>query len=226
MSHPSKENKSTLVIPIVAEKEGCPPDGGTPAANKHLSPEEEWRLNKAAVARFSRNGHWKEALELLTSLSKKQKTHEIYKALAQRVWVALKSDAPVTDVVLALYHLLNTLGPRHEIAGPVVALAHLMAKHRTPEHPDRALAQAQAQQMFALVLDSIGVVGEEAFGKWVAHNRLDDPNHYIPIVLNCLEIMVGDDWWIDRDALQRASMSDAAAKKARNRVIPVEKTVQ
>ena len=215
MSYPDKKSKSPLVIPIMAEKEGCAPEGGGPVSSKGLSVEEEWRLNKAAVARFSRNGHWREALDLLTNLSKKQKTHEIYKALAQRVWVALKSDVAGTDVVLALFHLLNTLGPKHEIAGPVAALAHLMAKHRTPDHPDQALAQAQAQQMFSLVLDAAGIVGEEAFGKWVAHNRLDDPSHYVPIVLNCLEIMVGDDWWIDKEMLQRSAMGEAVSQKPR-----------
>ena len=211
MSHPRKEASSTLIIPAVAENEGCAPAGEEAPSDRKASAEEEWRLNKAAIARYSKSGHWKEVLDLLTLLSKKQKTHEIYKALAQRVWVALKSAAPVTEVVLALYHLLNTLGPRHEIAGPIAALAHLMAKHRTPDHPDQALAQAQSQQMFALVLEAIGVVGDENFAQWVAKNHLDDPNHYIPIVLKGLEIMVGDDWWIDREKLQRDGMTPTTA---------------
>ena len=211
MSHPRPENKLTLIIPAVEENEGCAPEGEPAPSDRKISAEEEWRLNKAAIARYSRSGHWKEALDLLTILSKKQKNYEIYKALAQRVWVALKSNAPVTEVVLALYHLLNTLGPRHEIAGPIAALAHLMAKHRTPDHPDQALAQAQSQQMFALVMEVRGVVGDENFAQWVAENHLDDPNHYIPIVLKGLEIMVGDDWWIDREKLQMDGMTPATA---------------
>lgn len=171
-------------------------------SKKKISAQEEWQLNKAAIARYGKSRQWKEALNLLTILSKKHKNREIYKALAQRIWIALKSDAPVTDVVLSLFHLLNTLGPSHDIAGPLAALAHLMAKHRTPEHPDQPLAHAQAQQMFALVLDAVGIVGDEAFAKWVTHNRLNDPNHYVPIVMNCLEVMVGDDWWFDRALLQ------------------------
>ncbi|MEO5362527.1 MAG: hypothetical protein H7838_02715 [Magnetococcus sp. DMHC-8] len=220
MSHPPKEHLTTLLIPADSEKEGCAPEGETLAGQAKLTAAEEWQLNKAAIARFGRNGHWQEALALLTAMSKKQRSHEMYKALAQRVWVALKSDAPVPEVVLALYHLLNTLGPRHEIAGPIAALAHLMAKHRTPDHPDQALAQAQSQQMFALVLDAVGIVGDDAFGKWVTHNHLDDPNHYIPIVLHGLEIMVGDDWWFDRDALQRDGTSRPGGKPS-SRVIPV-----
>ncbi|MBF0583137.1 MAG: hypothetical protein HQL80_02745 [Magnetococcales bacterium] len=227
MTHPDKENKLTLLVPVVEENEGCAPEGGDPPpSGKRLSSEEEWRLNKAAVGRFSRNGQWKEALELLTALSKKQKSHEIYKALAMRVWIALKTDAAVTDVVLALFHLLNTLGPQHEVAGPIAALAHLMAKHRTPDHPDRALAQGQSQQMFSLVMDSVGIVGDDAFKKWVAQNRLDDPEYYVPIVLNCLEVMVGDEWWIDREALQRDAMGGPSTKKTTTVIPLVNKTLQ
>ncbi len=227
MSHPPKEALSILTIPANPESEGCPPlgaEGGS--SGRRLSAEEEWRLNKTAIARLARNGQWPEVMEILTALSKKQKTHEIYKALAQRVWVALKSEIPVPDVVMALFHLLNTLGPRHEIAGPIVALAHLMAKHRTPDHPDAALAQAQSQQMFSLVLDAVGIVGDEAFGKWVELHHLDDPNHYIPIVLRSLEIMVGDDWWFDRAALEVDDGNNANKRKAFSIQTGGEKTLQ
>lgn len=191
-------------------------DGVVRPQGKKISAKQELEESKAAIKEHCQNGDWKEVLKLLTTLSVKHKTHEMYRALAQRVWVALKSDAPSADVVLSLFHLLNTLGPRHDIAGPVVALAHLMAKHRTPDHPDSALAQAQAQQMFGLVLDDVGVKGDRAFGIWVTHNKLDDPNHYVPIVMNCLEIMVGDDWWIDRALLQK----DMDAANAKNESRP------
>lgn len=202
MNHASEASNISRTLSMVPETGASPVQNDPSQAGHTISSKEEWQLNKAAVARYAKSGQWDEALKILTQLSKKQKTHEIYKALAQRIWIALKSEAPVTDVVLSLFHLLNTLGPRHDIAGAVAALAHLMAKHRTPDHPDQGLAQAQAQQMFALVLDEAGVVGDEAFGKWVIHHRLNDPNHYVPIVLNCLEIMVGDDWWFDRTLLQ------------------------
>ena len=170
-------------------------------------------MNRAAIHRYSKAGNWQEAFKLLTVLSTKHKNKEIYKALAQRVWIALKTETPVPDVVLALFHLFNTLGPRHNLAGPIAALAHLMAKHRTPEHPDRGLALGQAQQMFALVCDQAGVVGEEAFKIWVRHHQLDHPDHYIPMVMHGLELMVGEAWWIDRDGLQK-EMETARAKKS------------
>ncbi|MBF0454825.1 MAG: hypothetical protein HQL72_08450 [Magnetococcales bacterium] len=175
-------------------------------------PAEEWKLNRAAISRFAKDGNWPEVLKLLKILSTKHRNKEVYKALAMRVWVCLKSDAPVTEVVLALFHLFNTLGSKHEIAGPIAALGHLMAKNRTPDHQDRDLALGQAQQMFSLVCENQGIVGEEAFNAWVTANNLEDPNHYIPIVMNCLDIMVGEDWWFEKDQLQQ-EMEEANRKK-------------
>ncbi len=203
----SKKTLKTIPISVV----GSPPPGGPGSAASRPSPAEEWKSDKADIARLCKEGDWPEILKILTRMSTKHKNKEIYKALAQRVWVALKSDAPAVDVVLALFHLLNTLTPRHEIAGSIATLAHLMAKHRTPDHPDRDLALGQAQQMMALVCDQAKVVGQEAFKIWVTNNRLDDPDHYIPIVMAGLEMMVGDDWWIDKEALQRDMEQSRAA---------------
>ncbi|MBF0162810.1 MAG: hypothetical protein HQL88_11055 [Magnetococcales bacterium] len=177
-----------------------------------LSPAEEWQMNVQAVRRFSRMGQWSEVLKLLQLLSTKHQNNESYKALGQRVWVALKSDIPAIDVVQALGSLLYTLGPRHEMGGHIAALAYLMADLRTPEHADRELAQGQAQQLLSLVCDAQGIQGQEAFARWASLHRLDDPDHTIAVVMQGLEGMVGAEWWIDRQALQR-DMEQANAKK-------------
>ncbi|MBF0628741.1 MAG: hypothetical protein HQL91_11055 [Magnetococcales bacterium] len=168
-----------------------------------LSPAEEWNEDRVAIDRLSRQGNWPEVLTILKRLSTKHKNKEIYKALAQRIWVGLKTDAPAIEVVQSLFHLLNTLGPSHDLAPYICALAHLLAKHRTPDHEDRDLAIGQSQQMFSLVCDTYNVIGEEAFQIWVEAKGLDNPDGYIPSILKGLEMMVGDDWWIDRDGLQR-----------------------
>lgn len=168
-----------------------------------LTPAEEWNEDRIALDRLSREGNWPEVLTILRRLSTKHKNKEIYKALAQRIWVGLKTEAPAIEVVQSLFHLLNTLGPRHELAGAICALAHLIAKHRTPDHEDHDLAIGQSQQMFSLVCDTFNVIGEEAFQIWVQAKRLDDPDAYIPAILKGLEMMVGDEWWIDREGLQK-----------------------
>ncbi|MBF0381120.1 MAG: hypothetical protein HQL69_08880 [Magnetococcales bacterium] len=214
MSDSAKVPSSLDGINVVMQNSPAPlsPEGENQKNNAKKDPKEEWKLNKAAITRFAKDSNWPEALKILKMLSTKHRNKEVYKALAMRVWICLKSDAPGYEVVLSLFHLLNTLTAKHEVAGPIAALAHLMAKTRTPDHEDRDLAMGQSQQMFNMICEYHKIIGEEAFHKWVAGNKLDDPNHYIPIVMNCLDIMVGDDWWFDREQLQK-EMEEANAKK-------------
>lgn len=173
------------------------------SGEKRLTPEEEWEMNKQAIKRYAKQGQWEEVLKNLVILSTKRKNNEVFQAIGQRVWVALKSDASVTDAVLALHQLLHTFGVKHEVAPHIAALAQLVSHHRTPDDPDAPLAQGQVQQMFAIVCEEVGVVGEEAFQKWVVENRLDDPEYVATVVFRALELMINDDWWIDRGALQK-----------------------
>ncbi|MBF0369746.1 MAG: hypothetical protein HQL52_09845 [Magnetococcales bacterium] len=203
-----------LIKPIKIQAIPAFESEATSETSRKAEASKEWKEKREAVTKLSKEGNWEEVLNILKALSSKFKNVEIYKALAQRVWVGLKTQAPVTEPVIALFHLLNTLGPKHELAGPIAALAHLVAKHRTPDHPDRALAQGQAQQMFDLVCKTAGVENKPAFDKWVKLNKLDDPDHYIPLVMTGLEHMVGDDWWIDREALQKSVDEAHAAEEA------------
>ena len=218
MSDSAKVPSSLDGINVVMQGSPSPlsQEGENQKDNAKKDPKVEWNLNKAAVTRFAKDSNWPEALKTLKMLSTKHRNKEVYKALAMRVWICLKSDAPVDEVVLSLFHLLNTLSSKHEVAGPIAALAHLMAKNRTPEHEDRDLAMGQAQQMFNMICEHYKIVGEEAFHKWVAGNKLDNPNHYIPIVMNCLDIMVGDEWWFDREQLQNEMEAANATKLAAN----------
>ncbi|MBF0192129.1 MAG: hypothetical protein HQL99_13465 [Magnetococcales bacterium] len=168
-----------------------------------LTPAEEWNENRIAIDQLSRQGQWPEVLELLRRLTTKHKNNEIYKALAQRVWVGLKTQAPAIEVVQSLYHLLNTLGPTHELAPAVCALAQLLAIHRTPDHPDQELAIGHTQQMFSMVCGALNITGDEEFQNWVKAKQLDEPDLFIPEIIRMLEMMVGDDWWIDREGLQK-----------------------
>ncbi len=186
------------IIPIQA----LSPDADEETPHSTVSPAEEWNEDRKALDQFSREGNWEEVLKILKRLSTKHRNKEIYKALAQRVWVGIKYQAPAIEVVQSLFHLLNTFGAKHELASNICALAHLMAKHRTPDHEDRDLAIGQSQQMFAIVCDAWKIIGEEAFQIWVKANHLDQPDHYLPPLMKGLEIMVGDEWWIDRDKLQ------------------------
>ncbi|MDE0713573.1 MAG: hypothetical protein OXI10_01710, partial [Gammaproteobacteria bacterium] len=46
------------------------------------------------------------------------------------------------------------------------------------------------------------VRGPEAFKDWFSRLELDDPAKFLVRMRNVIDVLVQDQWWIDRDALQ------------------------
>ncbi len=166
------------------------------------TPQENWEMTINTLRQYSRARNWEEALDVLVFLSNQENNPEVFKARAQAMWLALKGEAPIAVLTSIAYKLVVSLGPQHPITGPLAAVANLMLEHRTPDHPDRPLAESHVQQMYMHACPAALNDDREGFDKWVQENQLDDPDHIIPIVMGLLEIMAGEDWWIDREAIQ------------------------
>lgn len=202
------------VIPIMPQPAGLNVVMGNDApadlpSQPTRSEEEDWELNRAALSRAASRHDWQEALNLLVYLSNKDWSPEAYKAMAQAAWLSLKIECPVTQLTMALYNILLSLGAKHPAGGAIASLANLMTQHRQLEHPDNELARFHARQMLHFVADGAHVEGVESFQQWVQDNRLDDPEYFVPVVLATLESMVEGDWWIDVHAVQDELMDDA-----------------
>ncbi|MBF0138103.1 MAG: hypothetical protein H7833_08975 [Magnetococcus sp. DMHC-1] len=196
MHGPSEPRKSPpFPIPITPVASGTTPN---PAMQ-----ESPWEEKFQLLIRFGKERNWGEVLKILTDLSTSRRFPHTSKAVAQRAWVALKSDVPAIAVVTALREVVMTIGPQHELAGPMGALAYFLARHRKGNEPEREFAVAQAQQMLHLICEFQKVPeGNQAFKDWVNANRLENPDYYLPKVIDGLEVMVLGDWWFDRQALQ------------------------
>jgi hypothetical protein len=197
------------VIPIPVIKQG------TPAKDAAASPEGVWASKRRELAQCALERDWEKVLKILAELSTSRLFPEKRKALAQRAWVALKSDAPGIEVVVALRELVMTLRPQHELAGPLGALAYLMAQRRQTDHRDHEFAVGMSQQLLHLICEGQGVGQEDdAFQKWVTDNRLEDPDYYLPKVMEGLKIMVLDDWWFDHARLQEDLLQANQARES------------
>ncbi|MGN7611486.1 hypothetical protein ACQZV8_05305 [Magnetococcales bacterium HHB-1] len=176
------------------------------------TPEENWQLTLNALKQHSRNEDWSECLEILTYLSNQESNPQVFKARAHAAWLALKTEAAIDQVTAVLYKLLISLGNDHQAAGPIASLANYMLLHRTPDHPNRPLAESHVHQMM-MHASQLGPGDQEGFERWVVQNQLDNPDYFIPIVMETLEALIGNDWWIDQQKVQK-EMEDANAEKA------------
>ncbi|MBF0176433.1 MAG: hypothetical protein HQL63_06235 [Magnetococcales bacterium] len=192
----SGTTESKKTFPISISMPSPPPGLSAP-------PETPWQEKILYLTECSEKRNWEEALKVLTDLSTSRRFPHTHKAAAQRAWMALKSNVAAIAVVTALREVVMTIGPQHELAGPMGALAYFLARHRKGDDAGREFAVAQAQQMLHLICESQKVPeGEQAFQDWVVANRLNEPDFYLSKVIDGLEVMVMGDWWFDRNALQ------------------------
>ena len=71
--------------------------------------------------------------------------------------------------------------------------------------PQREHLLIYANQVLATVARRhSGVEGQRAFDKWIADMELNDPARFLPRLRNVVDVLVQDDWWFDRKALQAA----------------------
>ena len=49
-----------------------------------------------------------------------------------------------------------------------------------------------------------GIEDQSAFDQWIERLELNDPARFLPRLRNVVDVLVQDDWWIDRDAIQAA----------------------
>ncbi|MBF0309790.1 MAG: hypothetical protein HQL56_09700 [Magnetococcales bacterium] len=176
----------------------------SPEAGGEQAPrgEENWTLLSNLSLTHSRNGHWEEAFQTLIRMAAREKDPRANQALAQAVWLGLKTEIPVADLTAVLFRILVRFGPSHEVSGSIVAMANLLSRHRTPNHPERALAMAHVQQMFEYLQVPDPTVDNAAFQSWIKERKLDDPDHFISVVMIVLERMAGNEWWIDRESVE------------------------
>ena len=196
-------NKALETIKVI---DGNPHQEAVQATRDHdddRTPEENWNVALNSLKQYSKARKWDDCMEVLTFLANQDNNPEMMKARAHASWLALKTQAPVAQATQVLYKLLMTLGSHHELAGPLASTANLLFHHRTPDHPDRPLAESHVQQMLLFASNLEMSASSEEVQAWVRENRLDEPETFVPKVMESLEMMIGNEWWIDKEVIQQ-----------------------
>jgi len=125
-------------------------------------------------------------------------------ALGQGIWLAVTYPVDPELSVALLQHVVDETPPDADGAAVAAVTAYYLADLRARD-PQREHLLLYANQMLATVARRhSGVDGQEAFNKWIEDMELNDPALFLPRLRNVVDVLVQDDWWFDRDALQAA----------------------
>nr|WP_228014697.1 tetratricopeptide repeat protein [Fortiea sp. LEGE XX443] len=118
--------------------------------------------------------------------------------LAQAVWLCLRVQVPLTGTINKLRVMYNSVPQGDEIQALLGAVAMYLCQVRRDEHPQLEELQQRSFEILVGAAAAQGIGTGEALETWYVQQRLNDPNYFIPHLVQLLEEIVGDEWLFER----------------------------
>jgi ABC-type transporter Mla subunit MlaD len=129
-------------------------------------------------------------------------------ALGQGIWLAVTYPVDPELSVALLQRVVEETPPDSDGAAVAAITACYIADLRARE-PQREHLLIYANQVLATVARRHSNVDtQQDFDQWIERMELDDPARFLPRLRNIVDVLVQDDWWFDRAALQAALPAD------------------
>jgi len=129
-------------------------------------------------------------------------------ALGHGIWLAVTYPVDPELSVALLQHVVEETPPDSDGAAVAAITAYYLVDRRARD-PQREHLLLYTNQVLATVARRhSGADGQEAFNKWIEDMELNDPALFLPRLRNVVDVLVQEDWWFDRAALQAALPAD------------------
>jgi len=168
---------------------------------------EAWAAAREAFDLYLAEQAWEGAAQACDILFLAGEPHSLA-ALGQGIWLAVTYPVDPELSVALLQHVVEETPPEADGAAVAAVTAHYLVDLRAQE-PQREHLLLYTNQLLATVARRhSGVDGQEAFNRWIEDMELSDPAKFLPRLRNVVDVLVQDEWWLDRDALQAALPAD------------------
>ena len=124
-------------------------------------------------------------------------------ALGHGIWIGVTFPIDPEISVNLLSHVVDDTPDESDGAAVAAATACFLTEVRAPEGPEKDRLSFFSQQMLGRVARRHSEVeNQEQFDLWVQRLELDDPDKFLVRLRNVVDVLVQDQWWVDREALQ------------------------
>lgn len=164
--------------------------------------EEAWKAAREAFDLYLGREEWEGAVQCCDVLFAADQPQSLA-ALGQGIWLAVTYPIDPELSVAMLQHVISETPSDSDGAAVAAVVAHYLVDLRAPEGRERDNLLFYTNQLLATVARRHSAVDtQEAFDAWFRRLELDDPAKFLPRLRNIVDVLVQDDWWFDREALQ------------------------
>ena len=162
--------------------------------------EEAWEEARQAFDAAVAAAQWESAVEACEALFLAEQPESLA-ALGQGIWLAVTFPIDPGITIEMLRRVVEETPDDSDGAAVAAATAYYVADVRA-EGKDRENYRFYAGQMLSSVARRHSQVeGQEQFDAWMERLELYQPEQFLVRLRNVVDVLVQDEWWIDRDAI-------------------------
>ncbi len=160
-----------------------------------------WRYAREAFSVFVDYEDWQRAVEAADVLYQTGEDGAIA-ALGQGIWLAVTYPVRAQSTVTLLNHVLDETPDDSDGAAVAAMAAHYIAGLRTQGEERKSLTFLTTQMISRVAKRQRGIEDQETLNVWLEMYELHDVPKLLKRLGTIVDVMVGDGWWFDREALR------------------------
>ena len=167
-----------------------------------LRKQEAWDIARETFDVCVAEAAWQDAIEACDVLFQCEQPESLA-ALGNGVWLAITFPVPAQLTVALLQHIIDETPDDSDGAAVAAMTAHYIADLRTEGEEHDSLTFFTNQIVAGVAKRHRGIDNDpEMIKMWIEILELNDVKQLLARLAAMLDTIVGDNWWIDRDALR------------------------
>ncbi len=164
--------------------------------------DEAWEKGRAAFESYVAGESWEGAVQACDVMFQADQPESLA-ALGQGLWLTVTFPMDPELSVAMLQHVIDETPSESDGAAVAAVVAHYIVDMRA-QGQQREDLLFYTNQMLATVARRHGEVqDQQAFNAWFERLELHDPALFLPRMRNVVDVLVQDEWWINREELQK-----------------------
>lgn len=163
--------------------------------------QEAWDHAREAFDAYAQAESWEGAVQCCDVMFLADRPESLA-ALGQGLWLGVTYPINPELTVALLKHVVDETPPESDGAAVAAITAHYITDLRAQAPARDDLLLYTTQLLTTVARRHSNVDGQSEFDAWIKRLELDDPAQFLPRLRNVIDVLVQDEWWIDRDALR------------------------
>ena len=166
-----------------------------------LKKKEAWDVGRGIFDEFVKLQSWQDAIETCDVLFQCEQPLSLA-ALGNGVWLSITYPVPAQLTIAMLQHIVDETPDDSDGAAVAAMAANYIADIRTEGEEKESLTFFTRQILAGVAKRHRNIEEPEMINTWIEILELNDIKELLSRLATMLDTIVGDNWWIDREALR------------------------